>query len=393
MTYDLSNYADVQKIINDRSYAKRKYLIVKKMGNLFVIKYNKKELTNINCLTLGSFRSVICDNKGNVLSMAPPKSVDFDIFSQTVPYDNCIFQDFVEGTMINVFWDLTSNDWNIATRSNIGARCKFNQDCELTFRHMFLDAMNEIGLEFKHLCKEICYSFVLQHPKNRIVIPIMKPNLYLARCYDCSGNIVEEWPMPPLSGEEKPKYETIQQQERIGESWQDLIEHFSSDNLDYTNQGIVIIDKKTGWRTKFRSKNYEKVKHLKGNSPKMQYHYYHLRQQGLVKSFLQYYPEYKKLFFDMRANLHDWSNQLYKNYRECFIHKQKYLKNYPYNFKTHMYALHELYLYDLKSVGQYINKNEIIKYVNNLPPPRLMYAVNYNLRKYGQREAVVNQLT
>ena len=154
-----------------------------------------------------------------------------------------------------------------------------------------------------------------------------------------------------------------------------------------------LIDKKTGWRTKFRSKNYEKVKHLKGNSPKMQYHYYHLRQQGLVKSFLQYYPEYKKLFFDMRANLHDWSNQLYKNYRECFINKQKPLKNYPYNFKTHMYALHELYLYDLKSMGQYINKNEIIKYVNNLPPPRLMYAVNYNLRKYGQREAVVNQLT
>ena len=30
--------------------------------------------------------------------------------------------------MINIFWDPTINDWNIATRSNIGARCKFNLD-------------------------------------------------------------------------------------------------------------------------------------------------------------------------------------------------------------------------------------------------------------------------
>ena len=58
----------------------------------------------------------------------------------------------------------------------------------------------------------------------------------------------------------------------------------------------------------------------------MQYHYYYLRQNGLVKDFLQYYPEYKKLFSDLRSNQHDWTNQLFKNYVECFINKKGAVK-------------------------------------------------------------------
>ena len=48
---------------------------------------------------------------------------------------------------------------------------------------MFLDAMNHCGLEFSHLNKKYIYSFVLQHPENRIVIPIISPKIYLAAVY------------------------------------------------------------------------------------------------------------------------------------------------------------------------------------------------------------------
>ena len=255
MTYVLSNYADIQRVINDKNYAEYKFLKVKKMLDLFIIKYDKKKLTIENSPTLGLFRSVICDNKGNILSMAPPKSIDFDALSQITLYKDCILEEFIEGTMVNVFWDSTIADWNIATRSNIGARCKFNQDCDYTFRYMFLDAMNAIGLEFTHLAKAACYSFVLQHPQNRIVVPILKPDLYLVRRYVCEGDKVSDISnMPPLPGADKPAYKIVQELEHIGESWQDLIEYFSSDNLDYTNQGVVIFDRNQARRAKFRSK-------------------------------------------------------------------------------------------------------------------------------------------
>ena len=55
-----------------------------------------------------------------------------------------------------------------------------------------------------------------------------------------------------------------------------------------------------------------------------------------------------------------------------------------------MFKLHELYLYELKLENKYINKFEVINYVNNLPPPRLMYSVNYNMRKYTQDTNIAN---
>ena len=40
-----------------------------------------------------------------------------------------------------------------------------------TFRYLFLDVMNSTNLEFDNLNKEYSYSFVIQHPENRIVSP------------------------------------------------------------------------------------------------------------------------------------------------------------------------------------------------------------------------------
>ena len=115
----------------------------------------------------------------------------------------------------------------------------------------------------------------------------------------------------------------------------------------------------------------------------MQYHYYYLRQRQQVGEFLKYYPEYNKLFNDLRSNLHDWTNQLYQNYISCFIKKEQPLRNYPYNFKTHMFKLHEIYLNDLKPENKYINKLEVMTYANNLPTPRLMYSVNHQMKQFS----------
>ena len=85
----------------------------------------------------------------------------------------------------------------------------------------------------------------------------------------------------------------------------------------------------------------------------------------------------------MRSNLHDWTNQLYQNYISCFIRKEQSLRDYPYNFKTHMFKLHEIYMNDLKPVNKYINKLEVMTYANNLPPPRLMYSVNHQMKQFS----------
>ena len=384
MKIALTEHVDIQKLLTDvdNTYATEKGLIVKKRDNSIIIKYNKNNLNAENIHSLGLFRSVIIDNNGRILSFSPPKSVSFRQFVEENNIDNCIIEPIVEGTMINVFWDYTLNDWNIATKSTVGARCVFNIEDGKTFRYMFLDIMNTIGLEFDHLNPQFVYSFVMKHPLNRIVVPVDKCSLTLISVYCIKNNEVEIF--NDLSNFVHNTYDIVMPYEDSDKyiDFEDIYEKFSGDNMPYVFPGIVIKNKLTGSRTKIRNNNYERVRHLKGNTPKMQYHYYYLRQNGLVKDFLKYYPEYRQKFSEHRSVLHNWTNTLYQNYVDCFIKKLKPLREFPYNFKTHMYKLHELYLNKYMPEKKYITRNVVIEYVNTLPPPRLMYSVNHILKEY-----------
>ena len=53
----------------------------------------------------------------------------------------------------------------------------------------------------------------------------------------------------------------------------------------------------------------------------------------------------------------------------------------PYQFRPHIWALHQYYLSDLKLKGEHITRQRVIEYINNLEPARLMYAINYPTRK------------
>ena len=55
-----------------------------------------------------------------------------------------------------------------------------------------------------------------------------------------------------------------------------------------------------------------------------------------------------------------------------------------------MYELHRMYLNELIDNHEYISYDVVKKYVNQLPPAKLMYHVNYNLKqmKYNQQKLV-----
>lgn len=344
----------------------------------YILKYNKKCINESNDKELGLYRSVVCAFVGGdvqVLSFAPPKSLNKNKFMEDNKLTDCVQLDFAEGTMVNVFWDKTADEWNIHTKSCIGARCSWNSD--KTFRFLFLDAMNAEGMEFEDLNKDYCYSFVLQHPENKIVVPLTKKKLILTNVYEINNEneivtITNRDDMVKNFSGNNVYQENIES----FEFWDELLDHYASDNMEYTQQGIVVFNN-DGHRIKIRNRNYERVKHLKGNNPKLQFHYYYLRQKGMVAEFLKYYPEYRALFSQFRNDMHAFTSQLHVNYIHCFIQKQKKLSEYPYQFKPHMYALQEKYINVLFPEKKYVNKQVVIDYVNSLPPQRLMYAINH----------------
>ena len=392
---DLANHFDVTELP-----AVPKGLFAKKISvtydeesqektNWYFVQYLKHTLCQTTYKTHGLFRSVLTDGK-TIQVFSPPKSIPFALMKNE-DYNDFQLEELVEGTMINLFWNNYLNDWELATKGSIGGRYSFYQDNKKTFRTMFLEALNHQKMELENLDKELCYSFVLQHPDNRIVIPFKNPRVVLAAVYKIDGTKITILDKNKSNIPNAILPKTLSQcTDYKGTNWDDLQSYFNQMNLDYRVVGVNIYNPKTGFRSKLRNPTYEHVRRLKGNSPKIQFQYYSLRQVGKVKEFLQYYNEFRPKFTDLRNDLHKWTDQLWKNYVRCYVQKEKPLLEFPKKFRAHMFNLHQIYLNDLRELGHYISRQIVIKYVNALEPAKLMYAVNYDLRHCETDEKKIN---
>jgi hypothetical protein len=398
--YNLSDIPDFNIMIHDDKN-ESKILKLNKLecrtsnnARYCVIRYDKDILAYDLIPTYGLCRSIIVNSYNKVVSFAPPKSIPSDRFIQT--YNNIspeiVAEEFVEGTMINVFWDPTiglNGGWEIATRNTPGATSKFfkNISTSKTFRQMFLEAAEQNNLVLQMLNPAYCYSFVLQHPENRIVVPFKKPQLYLVALYvieHVDNNIfVNSFEPRPLL---KEIFEVTNVTIKFPEiytftSYSELIEKYASMNTPYNIVGVVLHNRLTGERAKIRNPVYEQVRNLRGNQPKLQYQYLSLRKEGKVSEFLKFYPENKKHFSGFRDQVHLFTNTLFDNYKSCYIKKEKPLKEYSEQYRTHMFHIHQIYLSDLRAENPFVTSTIVQKYVNGLQPSLLMYCLNFQMRK------------
>jgi hypothetical protein len=358
-----------------------------------VIRYDKDILSYDLISTYGLYRSVIINSQNKVVSFAPPKSIPSDRFIQDYKESSpeIVAEEFVEGTMINVFWDSSiglTGGWEIATRNTPGATsCFFKGVSKKTFRDMFLEATKQHNLVLHMLNPAYCYSFVLQHPENRIVVPFKKPQLYLVAVY-----VIEYLNEKIFVNSFEPRkllkdiFEVSNVTIKFPEmytltTYAELIEKYASMNTSYNIVGVVLHNKLTGERSKIRNPVYEQVRNLRGNQPKLQYQYLTLRKEGKVSEFLKFYPENKKHFSGFRDQVHLFTNTLFDNYKACYIKKEKPLKEFTDQYRTHMFRIHQIYLSDLRTENQFVTSTIVQKYVNELHPSLLMYCLNFQMRK------------
>jgi hypothetical protein len=293
--------------------------------------------------------------------------------------------------MINVFWDSLigiHGGWEISTRNTVGATSTFYKgNNSKTFRDMFLEAAKVCNLEIKALDPKYCYSFVLQHPENRIVVPFKKPQLYLVGMYYIES-VGDEWNINVANLQMFKDYFTdcLKSSVKFPEtyefdSYSELIEKYGSMNTDYSIVGVMLHNKSNGERSKIRNPVYEQVRVLRGNQSKLQYQYLLLRKEGKVGEFLKFYPENKKEFSGFRDQVHLFTDTLFNNYVSCYIKKEKQLGLFPDKYRTHMYNIHQKYINELKEDKKFVSNTFVQKYVNELHPSLLMFCLNHDLRK------------
>lgn len=346
--------------------------------DVYILKYNRSNLKPSQYGSLGKYRSFIC-YKDKVLSFSPPKSLNYDHFIQENIPNKCYAEDYIEGTMITVYYNEHKEKWEIATKSALGATVYFFNQTK-TFDIMFKEACENCNFNIENLSKKFNYIFILQHPENRIVLPIQLPYIYLIKIYEIKDNIVYQQDLYKTITD----YQLIKYQEgkiAVGipavypiNSYEELEKYFGSEETSHNYLGVMIYNQ-NGERIRIRNPNYQEIKYLRGNQPKLFYQYLDLRKKDKVKDYLFYYPESTTAFLEFRKILHRFTNLLWKNYINCFIKKEGVLKDYPFKYKIHMYNLHNIYITDKTP----ITRDIVIKYINNLDSAQILYAINFPL--------------
>jgi hypothetical protein len=355
------------------------------------IKYDKSSLITPELVKeYGALRSVVINSLNQVICFSPPKSISYFEFTAMYPEwtdgskQIIAPQEYVEGTMINVFWDPHVSEFLISTKNTVGADSSFFvQTPRKTFKQMFEESAMHLNLDINLLNPEYCYSFVMQHPNNTLVTHFVEPMLHLIAVYKITQfggvdsvniNIAKSCNHLYASG-----VSYLQNYDSLT-SYQEAVDKYASVTTPYLIQGVVFINLETGERCKVRNPNFDQVKKLRGNQPKSQFQYLTLLSQQKVQEFLSFYPEFADDFTIYREQLGKFSRTLVGLYKDCYVKKMGPLITYPKQYRTHMFNLHALYTSILKPNGKRVTHWTVMEYVVGLPTDHLMYALNFESR-------------
>lgn len=342
-----------------------------------VLQYERPIRNEDHGEAVGHLRSIV-HRDGKIVCVAPPRGYTMERFTEAHVASKCVAEETVEGTMINLFYD--EGDWHLSTRGTVGARNWFYRGSP-TFRQMFLATAGEAGLDFDRLPKDCCYSFVLQHPENRIVSRVPIARIYLVDRYLINQDTRVATRLPVSDALKALLADTSI---RFPESWP--ISDFEAARIVYAGSttkhdvpGIMFRNTETGARARVCNPNYEAVRQLRGNHPKEQYRYLVLRQEGRVDEYLRFYPEDRQAFEAFGKQVSAFIKQLHSSYIQARPMRggddsvERHLL-------PHVRGLHKIYLSKLREEGRKVHRGTVTDYVADLPPARLMFAINYPLR-------------
>lgn len=345
-------------------------IITDESEGLALIHYDKRT-SNMSAPHVCWSRSVVWDvNANRPVAVAPPKASEVDDAMMDHVGSNAgwTYQDYLEGVTLNV--------WRTGTTTAMASRTRFGADAGFysskTFRDMLADALD--GMDIGDLIP-VGYTFVsvlLQHPEHRVVEKIAAPAIYRLHAGHCSADgavtIDECVGGGPAEVDEPAADQTLK-------AW--FGELAAAKPWEW--QGIVIKDG-TGRRWRLRSNSYRMVRSLRGSTARADERFFSLRRAGLVKTYLYYYPEDKKVFWSTEKWLRATTNALYASYCDVYKAKTVELDTVDPMLRTHLRGLHAKYLAELRPAGKTVNHAAAVDYMNAQPVPRLLFMLNFHKR-------------
>ena len=370
-----------------------------------LLNYDKNLISYENVKQVYLYRSVIFSMPENqLISFSPQKTIDKKEFCNKYDMnDNIYINEYIDGTLIHLFYDFRIKSWEIATKNAITGNYKlFNKSLGrktfFTVREMFIDAftcptystyskINDLNNNcvINNFAKNYCYIFVLLHPDNPIIFPISKPKLYLTGVYDITPKSNRAINIPPFIYENWGEFNgtTIMfPRRRFFKNWEMLqsekLIHLK-DNEE--NCGFIATHLSSGERCKFYNGHYKELLRMKTIKSQFLLQYLCLRRTGLLNNYLIQYPGNRKTF------------RLFKDHFSCFVENLHtgYLMKYVWKIETdtsnkfnqYIDQIHrEIFIPNIKN-REIISKKKVFDFLMKKHPGEILYVLFSDKRTYS----------
>lgn len=238
------------------------------------------------------------------------------------------YENAVEGTLIRLFY--FNNTWMISTKKCIDAS-KARWLSNRSFLDLFEETEQLMGTcitDLENINKDYCYSFILVHPENNIVIKYTEPYIYHIASRNMKTFKEEEI---DLGIPKIPK--TFLEIKNLEAFIEGVI---VSQTLTY--EGVVFIDENYN-RWKLRTAFFNRARELWGNTNNRMFRYMELRKDAnLLHEYLIYYPMDKELFYTYEYKIKTLASDILHNY--IGKHVSKNIKTLPFYYTKIIYKLH-----------------------------------------------------
>jgi hypothetical protein len=321
-------------------------------------------------------RSTLYAPDGTILCASPPHLVSLDTFVKEAK-GPVAMTEFIEGTLINLFYNPVEQIWDLMTKTQVSANnwftrteyssflgsnpvtgCGFVYAPQHTFREMFIDAfggMRKYQMFVTGANKKYTYSFVLQHPANPTTVSPCPPRLYfisfqnmteagddiskVITTHTCNQYIALQKDPPIYTPHIFSKRNALS----TADEWRHAGEEYGTD------YGVVLTDQTTGVQTVLFSELHLELTELRGNDPNMMYMCLRRMQTAANDDhnhedsrFLAMFPWFNPIYQWTRGIANMYIQHLYNSYVGHYIHKSD--QRYAPTLFYHMTQLHQRFI-------------------------------------------------
>ena len=306
-------------------------ILFKEFENLVIFKYKNKYGSEIE----RSCRGLIFDkNTKKIVCQSSVGTLDFESFIEKVPPNDCVIEENLEGTLINLYY--YKNRWNVSTKFCINAEnSKFRGN--KSFRQYF-DKLFDKNI-YKSLDINFTYSFLLQIPDNKLVSDINKRKLYHI---ESQNNITGEKVNCDINIP-KPKILKLKKFNELNiTGYRDLNRELMK--LKWLTRGFMLYSLNRNYRCSLMNPGYLTVYALIKNQTDLKYVFLEsLYYKHNSDDILYYFPDYNNIKNQVISDLDSLIKILLDDYIHVYCFKDKEIDSIQGTYKRTLGNIQKLY--------------------------------------------------